>query len=121
MKKYLLIFLITICTMFMLGCSIEIMSIGNSTKDSWSKEYKMFRGSESKRIKVEKDQVVKFDVVSEKGNLDIEIEDENGNTCFSKDNIETSTFEFIPESDGKYKIKFNAKNHQGSFDVLWEK
>lgn len=121
MKKYSVIFLMTICTIFMLGCSnyIEIMSKGNSTNNSWTSEYKMFSGSKSKRVNLYKDQVIKFDVVSENGDLEVTIEDESGDTCFSKKITETSIFEFTPEISGKYKIKLDAKNHKGSFDVSW--
>ena len=37
--------------------------------------------------------------------------------CFSKDDIDTSTFEFIPQHSCKYKIKFEANDHEGSFEV----
>lgn len=121
MKKYSVIFLITICSIFMLGCysSIEIMSIGTSTSTSWYREYEKFSGTKLKKVNLEKDQAVNFDVVSEKGDLGVVIEDSDGDVVFSKEMIDTSTFEFVPKSKGKYKITFQAKNHKGGFDVYW--
>ncbi|MGL5694095.1 MAG: hypothetical protein ACRCXA_08460 [Peptostreptococcaceae bacterium] len=112
MKKYLAIFLITISTVFMVGCFgmskislIEIMSKSNSTNNSWDSSYKLSYSLKSKNINLDKEQVVKFNVVSEKGNLNLSIEDENEDICFTKETIETSTFEFIPEKSGKYCLK----------------
>ncbi|CEH33426.1 hypothetical protein [Romboutsia lituseburensis] len=119
MKKYLVIFLMTICTIFMLGCDMQLMYVTESDDDYWYSEYKLFNGSDSKTINVDKDQVVKFDVVSEKGNLNLSIKDENGETCFNKNNIETSSFEFTPKKNGKYEISVDAKKHKGGFYVLW--
>ncbi|MGL4910795.1 MAG: hypothetical protein ACRC3Y_00050 [Romboutsia sp.] len=103
MKKYLAIFLITISTVFMVGCFG--MSKSNSTNNSWDSSYKLSYSLKSKNINLDKEQVVKFNVVSEKGNLNLSIEDENEDICFTKETIETSTFEFIPEKSGKYCLK----------------
>lgn len=111
----------------MLGCSntngisLEIMSKESSTNDSWSVEYKKLNGLKSKTINLDKGQIVKFDIVSEDGDLGLTIEDENGDSCFNKEVIDTSNFEFTPESNGKYKMLFNAKNHKGGFNVSWSK
>lgn len=53
--------------------------------------------------------------VTERGELDLEIEDDRGKEIFEKDNIRTGEYEVIIKSSGTYRVSFDCEDHTGSF------
>lgn len=53
--------------------------------------------------------------VTEHGELDLEIEDENGKELFDKDDIRTGEYEVKIKSPGIYSVHVDCEDHTGSF------
>ena len=48
------------------------------------------------------------------------VTDSDGNIIFEKDNIETSSYRVNISNSNKYKIRVEAKDHQGSYSFKTE-
>lgn len=81
---------------------------------SWSASYALLDGWLQHTIHP-KTGTLYVDVETESGTISIEMKDADGNIIFSKNNIETSSFEV--EVSGKVVIRVEADHHKGSFDI----
>ena len=86
----------------------------NFGNKSWEVTYSSITGKYSKYIKPESDKVT-VEVVTESGELTIELSDKDGNTVFSHTFTDSESME-VPVS-GKIKIKATADHHSGGFTV----
>ncbi|MDZ4993418.1 hypothetical protein GNF80_10625 [Clostridium perfringens] len=104
------------------GCFSQYKCTENLKKNSWNVSYEKFDGSKYINIKLKEDEVKPFrvNVESESGELDLVVRDGKRKVVFEELNISTSSFEVPIKERGKYKIKFNGRNHKGSFDVVWK-
>lgn len=66
-------------------------------------------------IKVAEQTTLVISCVTEHGELDLEIEDENGKEIFDKDAIRTGEYEVKIKSPGIYRVYFDCEDHTGSF------
>lgn len=87
----------------------EDVSIG-----SWSADYSSLSGTYTKKLIPATDKLT-ISVVTNSGEVNIELVDENGNSVFSKDFTSTESEEV--NATGKLTVKVKAKKHSGSFDI----
>lgn len=76
----------------------------NTTAESFSFE-----------ISVAEPTVLVVSCVTERGELDLEIEDERGEDIFERDELRTGEYEVKIKSAGTYRVYFDCENHTGSF------
>lgn len=76
----------------------------NTTADNFSFE-----------IEVAEPTVLVVSCVTERGELDLEIENDRGKEIFEKDHIRTGEYEVIVKSSGTYSVSFDCEDHTGSF------
>lgn len=96
--------------------AIRIGYAGNDGWRSWSASYTSLDGTLKHTIHPKSTQeTLHIEVITESGNISIEIKDASGNIIFEKDNIKTTTFDVkIP---GKVVVRIRADNHKGSFNI----
>lgn len=125
MKKISLLIMGVIFVLVLSGCQVtkggfsEFMSVETQTGSIWSKKYQKINGSISKYFNLEENEVMSFDIVTEKGELSISLVDSNGETIYSGSEIPTSTFEVTIPSSGRYELTVEADHHKGSFEIMW--
>lgn len=89
---------------------------GNDGWRSWSASYTLLDGTLKHTIRPKSTQeTLHIEVVTESGNISIEIKDASGNIIFDEDDIETTTFDI--EISGKVVVRIGADNHKGSFNI----
>ena len=66
-------------------------------------------------IRVTEPTVLVVSCVTKSGELDLEIEDEDGEEVFEKDDIRTGEYEVRLKSSGTYRVYFDCEKHTGSF------
>lgn len=82
--------------------------IGRETENTTAEDF-------SFEIETERPTALVISCVTESGELDLEIEDENGKEIFEKDDIRTGEYEVKLKSSGTYRVTFDCENHIGSF------
>lgn len=104
------------------GCFSQYKCKEDLRKNSWIMSYENFDGFKYINVNLKEDEVKPFkvNVNSESGELDLVIRDRENKIVFEKNNITTSSFEVPIEECDKYKIKFNGRNHKGSFNIVWK-
>jgi len=105
------------------GCdsNIQLMSMGSNAGNKINYSYKLFTGTHTKSIKVEKGKTIVIDYSSEvkKGELDLKIFDPDENVVLELETNKTGTEELIAEKDGKYELIITGSKTNGSFNVKW--
>lgn len=86
--------------------------IKNST--SWSGTYVKLDGEMSHSLTPKNDEI-RISVVTESGEISIEIKDSKDNVIFDEEDIGTQ--EFVLDTDGKVYIKIDADDHKGKFVI----
>lgn len=123
-SKFLSILLILITLLSFTGCrsGFEIGSIENSTSTKITMSYYMFSGTRERKIKVEKDKPVNVvvDIESEGGSLNLSITDEEGNSAYQGNDLETSSFVVTLSDEGTYALQVKAKKHKGNYTISWK-
>lgn len=126
MKRNIIISLVVVLLTLMVftGCdsNIQLLSIGSNVGNKINYTYKLFSGTRTKSIDVEKGKTIVIDYTSEvkKGELTLEIFDPNENVALELEANKTGTEELIAEMDGKYKLIITGRKTDGSFNVKWD-
>lgn len=120
-KSVLKIFAVLACiAIFFSGCGfnsgIALLKIESSTKTSWKQSHDYLMGTEKRTLSLGGEpQEMVIEVVTENGEIDITVTGKNREEIIAIDDAKTGTYEFAAE--GKIKIKVEAKEHKGSFEV----
>lgn len=121
MKKVVSIIAIMIMVLSCLsGCLF--MSSEIKTFDYWKISYEKFNGSKDRTIKLsgEGEHTFTIDIVTNSGILGLSIKDKDGTSIYDGEELPTSSFEVKADGAGKYTIRFEGEEHNGSFEVKWE-
>lgn len=121
MKKTGLLFLLLVALIGLGGCSYEFGYIGNNSTHEMSGSYYKFNGDKDKEITVEEGETLDIlvDIVTKEGTLDVSIMDENKEYSYEGHDLQTTSFTVTLSDPGKYTLKLEAKEHQGSFSFTW--
>lgn len=125
-KKHMLVAVLLLLAVMVTGCTKGSYTFLKSNEKSgnsyWNASYEQFNGYKQREVSVSGDGEHAFTVaiVTTSGTLGLVITDKDGNTLYTGSDIETSTFDVQVDTAGKYIVKVEADNHQGSFDIQWE-
>lgn len=125
-QRMYFVLLILSCVMLFSSCGkssyMTYKSFGNQTNTSWDMSYEKFNGSKAKTVTLKEGQKCDFliNIVSDAGELDFSIVDDQGISYYTGSDIPTSNFTISVDKGGKYEMKFEAKKHKGSFSVSWK-
>lgn len=123
MKKSFLCLILTLLLMFVLiGCTGEILNNGNTNDTDVSMEmsYDKFSGERLKTVTLKADTYIMIDIVSNSGDLSVNIADESGKSAYTGSKLPTSSFSVIVLEESTYTIKVEASSHNGSYKISWE-
>jgi len=94
--------------------ALRVGYAGMKNSSSWSGTYVKLDGEMSHSLTPKNDEI-RISVVTESGEISIEIKDSKGNIIFDEENI--GTREFALDTDGKIYIKIEADDHKGKFVI----
>lgn len=98
--------------------AVRIGYVGNATSHTWTGNYVSLNGEMSKNLNVKNGNIT-VDITTEKGSIDILIEDSKGEKLYKGTNLETCSFNV--GGKGKVKVTINADHHSGSFSFVTDK
>ena len=101
------------------GSGLRVGWVENNTLNNWTAKYSLFDGSRQRTVNVDAEPtVLEADILTASGDFGMTVTDEQGNVLFSKQGIETSTFEI--EIPGKVTVRITGDDHKGSFSLSWQ-
>lgn len=83
-------------------------------------EYKMLNTTESQELELEKGDIVKFEVVSKAGSIDISLQKGKEEPIYKSADIPTSEFQVEVKDSGTYTVLVTGKKAKGSVSVTKE-
>lgn len=90
--------------------------IGDDGWTSWSARYIMLDGKFKHTIHLKDTQkTIHIQVVTDDGNISIQMKDADKHVIFDEDNIQTSTFDI--NVSGDVVVQIEAEKHKGSFNI----
>ncbi|WP_024831214.1 hypothetical protein [Ruminiclostridium josui] len=125
-KKHILLVIVS-AIILLSGCTYgsytSLKSVESNTSSMMSMRYERFNGYKATNIKVKEDNPidVNFDIVSDKGKLNMSITDEEGESVYEGKEVPTSSFVVRLDKSGKYKLKVQGEKHSGSYKITWGK
>lgn len=120
----ILSFVISVSIMkFSNGTSFTIMSIENSSASRLKASYRYFDGTNARKVYLKQGETLKIHFTSEvkKGDLVINILNNNGETLKILDSNIEGNENVKAEADGEYTIRVKGNGTRGSYDVNWSK
>jgi hypothetical protein len=127
MKKYLATLLILLFTaVFLVSCSFGgysvLMMDENSGDAFWDARYERLNGFKQRVVTLSGDGEHEFsvDIVTTSGSLELTIEDSKGAPLYRSNELPSSSFKVGAQGSGKYVVRFDADDHNGSFDIRWK-
>lgn len=97
---------------------IKLGYVGTATYHNWKGSYISIDGKFTQSMKPDGDNnVIRFEVETKSGRLDIEILDKSGQSIWSADNVQTGDYEV--RCNDKVKIVLTADEHSGSFSFTY--
>jgi len=124
MKKiWIAIFLIG--TILLSACTTtKIGWVGTNIGNTFRASYQRFDGREIERIRLGAGEsfALSYEVEVDEGSLTLQILDPGGDLVWEETYLEDtdSTFEFTPKNSGRYAIRIEGDQTQGSFELNWE-
>ena len=124
MKKGLMTTLL-ITTLLLSACSrTQIGWAATNIGNTFEASYRHFDGQEVETYQLETDETfeLSYSVEVQEGSLTLEMLDPE-DTSVWKETFSADTensFEFNPETDGRYQLRVIGNKTQGSFDLDWE-
>lgn len=83
-------------------------------------DYKMLNTTESQELELEKGDIVKFEVVSKTGSIDISLQKGKEEPIYKSADISTSEFQVEVKDSGTYTVLVRGKKAKGSVSVTKE-
>ncbi len=126
MKKSIIIRLafVLLTLVVFTGCdnSIAVLNIGSSAGNQMHYTYKLFTGTKTKKISVEKGKTIVIDYSSEvkKGELTLKVFDPDKNVVLELEKNKSENKELKVEKDGEYKFVITGKKADGNISVKWD-
>lgn len=101
------------------GCDRRLLYIGNSTSNAMNGSFKLFTGTEDKKVKLKQGEILKIKYTSEvtSGKLFIQLFNPEKELVKDFKSNASDDVEFKAEQSGKYQIKVIGEDASGSFDV----
>lgn len=124
-KKFglLLIVLVGFAILFTSGCSnAKVFYYGSNVGNEIKGTYKYFKGTETKKIELKEDDVLKMEYASvvDSGTLTMRLIDPNEQVVTEFKADQNGKFEFAVKTPGSYQLIINGEGTEGSFHFAWE-
>ena len=122
MKKTMMIVALALA---IVGCGILVISCGRDefsgerirNPDSYLANISYMNGTDSHRIRLEKDDVLAVYFKTEKGSLRVKIQSPSGDVIYDGNGKSTTSFEINVTQSGVYSISVEAKRAQGRIHI----
>lgn len=110
-----------LASMTITGCSSKLLWIGNSGSDHIKANYKLFSGTEKKKISVNEGDTLVIDYVSDvnEGSLTLTLTDPEGNEAATLTADTEGTERIGITESGRYTLWIKGKKTGGSFEINW--
>lgn len=106
------------------ACDKRVMFVGSSssTKHKIAASYKLFSGTDEKKISLKKGETLAVDYQSEvkKGELTINLYDPDDQLVESLSTGESGNEKIEISKDGKYQFKIKGKHTKGSYKITYK-
>ncbi|QSF45040.1 hypothetical protein [Paenibacillus tianjinensis] len=116
--------LVLVIVTMLAACDKRLMFVGSSssTKNKIAASYKLFTGTDEKKISLKKGDTLAVDYQSEvkKGELTINFYDPDNQLVQSISTNESGNEKIEVNKDGKYRFKINGKHTQGSYKITYK-
>ncbi len=114
----LVLVIVTVLT----ACDKKLMFVGYSTKNKVAASYKLFTGTDEKKVSLKKGDTLAVDYQSEvkKGELTINFYDPDNQLVQSISTNESGNEKIEVNKDGKYRFKINGKHTKGSYKITYK-
>lgn len=122
-KKWLTLgLLIIIASVLLTSCDKRMMFAGSSTKNKISASYKLFTGTEEKKVKLKSGETLSMDYSSkvEKGELSMKLYGPDNEVLKELGTNASGTEKVEADKDGKYRIEVKGQDTKGSFEVAFK-
>lgn len=119
-KKWITLgILLTMVPLLLTSCDKKIMFFGSSTKSKLSASYKLFTGTEEKKLSMKSGETLSIDYKSkvEKGTLTIKLYGPDNEVLKDLKTNGSGTEKVEAGKDGKYRIEVKGEDTKGSFKV----
>ncbi|WP_342562135.1 hypothetical protein NST84_21225 [Paenibacillus sp. FSL R7-0345] len=113
--------LVFVLAMLLTACEKKIMYVGSDFGSKVKASYKLFTGTDVKKIKLKSGETLVVDYKSkvEKGELTIKLYDPDGQLVKELDTGESGSEEIEADKDGKYKFEITGKGAKGSYEIKY--
>ena len=120
MRKIFAIFGLVLFITLLTACSPEFngSSTGNDTQ--FIMEYSILNKSDYRNMTLKSGDIINTSIVSDSGNVSIEVENSKGEIIYSDEDIPTSDFEIAIPQDDTYKFTVTGHNAKGSVKFILE-
>ncbi|MEK4853621.1 hypothetical protein NST04_27520 [Paenibacillus sp. FSL H7-0756] len=122
-KKWITLgILIAMVPLLLTACDKRMMFAGSSTKSKLSASYKLFTGTEEKKVKLKRGETLSMDYNSkvEKGELSMKLYGPDNEVLKELGTNESGTEKVEADKDGKYRIEVKGDDTKGSFEVTFK-
>ncbi|MBP2116154.1 hypothetical protein [Paenibacillus silagei] len=113
---------IIMASVLLTSCDKKIMYVGSSTKSKISGSYKLFTGTEEKKLSMKSGETISIDYKSkvEKGRLSMKLYGPDNEVLTELATNESGTEKVEAGKDGKYRIEIKGQDAKGSFKVAFK-
>ena len=83
-------------------------------------QYDVLNMTDSQKLKLAAGDILRFDVVSQSGSVDIQLQKGEEDPIYEGTDIPTSAFQVVIQDDGTYTVSVTGKKAKGSVSVIKE-
>ena len=83
-------------------------------------QYDVLNMTDSQKLKLAAGDILRFDVVSQSGSVDIQLQKGEEDPIYEGTDIPTSAFQVVIQDDGTYTVAVTGKRAKGSVSVIKE-
>lgn len=113
--------LVLMLAMLLTACEKKIMYVGSDFGSKVKASYKLFTGTDVKKVKLKSGETLVVDYKSkvEKGELTIKLYDPDGQLVKELETGGSGSEEIEADKDGKYKFEITGKGAKGSYEIKY--
>ncbi|NQX47424.1 hypothetical protein HQN87_18995 [Paenibacillus tritici] len=122
-KKWITLGIVVLtASMLLTACDKRLMFVGSSTKSKISASYKLFTGTEEKKLSMKSGETISMDYSSkvEEGQLSMKLYGPDNTVLTELGTNESGTEKVAADKDGKYRIEIKGEEAKGSFEVAFK-
>lgn len=121
MKKYLCVFLMTICSLTFVACGNKDATFNGSRTGNDSQfimDYTILNTTDSQLLELEAGDIIDVEVISNAGEVSIIIQKDGAEPIYESEDASTDTFQIAIEEGGTYKVTVTGEKAEGSVSFV---